>query len=356
MRRFFRILLALLLIVSFPQPTYAWGYAGHRIINDAAIDAMPPEVTAFFKAHRQYLVEHSSDPDLAAEDNEVEARNHYIDLDLLDEPPFKNIPHDWDEAVKKFGYEKMLGVGRLPWRIEEMTKKMSDAMKAGDWEKTLAIAAWLSHYVADAHMPLHTTKNYKGQFTGNVINEDLPTEDKHVHFRFEIGLIERNLEEFRGSMRRRTRPATFLENPEEKTWQILLDSYNDIDDLLKADLECGKVDPTFGDKFYEAFKGQVGGMAAERLAASAQAVASFWYTAWVNAGRPRLPRERIEVDDTVTGQLHESPLYFASVESQVFHYRDCPHIQQIRRSNLIWFWTREEAIKSGRRPCKGCQP
>jgi hypothetical protein len=355
-KRFLKLLLVLLLTVSFPQPAYAWGYTGHRIINDVAIDAMPLEVKAFFIANRQYLVEHSGDPDLAAEDNEVESRNHYIDLDLLDQPPFKNIPHDWDEAVQKFGYEKMLGVGRLPWRIEEMTEKMSEAMRAGDWEKTLATAAWLSHYVADAHMPLHTTKNYKGQFTGNVINEDLPVEDKHVHFRFEIRLIERNLDEIKVSMRRRARPATFLEEPGEKVWQILLDSYKEIDDLLKADLECGKLDPTFGDKFYEAFKGEVGGLAEGRLAASAQAVASFWYTAWVNAGRPRLPREPIEVDDTVAGQLLGSPPYFAAVESEIFHNRDCPYIQQIRGSNLVWFWKREDAVNSGRRPCKACQP
>ena len=353
MKRFLRILFALLLMVSLPEPTYAWGYTGHRIISDAAVDVMPPEVKGFFEANREYLVEHSVAPDLAAKDDEVEARHHYINLDVLDKPPFKNIPHDWDEAVKNFGYEKMLLVGRLPWRIEEMTKKMSEAMKARDWEEALTAAAWLSHYVADAHMPLHNTKNYKGQFTGNVIDENLPMEDKHIHFRFEIGLIERNLEEFKGSVKRRAKPARFLDNPGEETWGIMLDSYKEIDGLLKADLESGETDPTFGHKFYKSFKARVGEMARERLAGSARAVASFWYTAWVNAGKPKLPAGPIDVTDEPEP---DKPPYVASINSDVFHWRGCPYAQRIKKSNLIWFWRREEAIKSGRRPCKRCQP
>ena len=353
MKRFLKLLLSLLLIVSFPEPAYAWGYTGHKVINDAAIDVMPPEVKGFFEANRQYLVEHSVDPDLAAKDNEVEAKHHYIDLDSLDEPPFKNIPHDWDEAVKKFGYEKMLLVGRLPWRIEEMTKKMSEAMKVGDWEKILATAAWLSHYVADAHMPLHTTKNYKGQFTGNVIDENLPVEDRHVHFRFEIGLIGRNLEEFKRDVKRRAKPARFLENLGEEAWGIIFSSFEDIDVIITADLAAANKDPKMGDEFYEAFKFLVGDLCKERLAASAQAVASFWYTAWVNAGRPELPATHIEVKTTFN---EPTPPYLASAKSKVFHNRECPYVRQIKRSNLIWFWTREGAIKSGRRPCKRCQP
>ena len=353
MKRFLRILVALLLIVSLPEPAYGWGYTGHKVINDAAVDVMPPEVKGFFVANRPYLVEHSVDPDLAAKDNVVEARNHYIDLDLLDEPPFKNIPHDWDEAVKKFGYEKMLLVGRLPRRIEEMTKKMSEAMKASDWPKTLTTAAWLSHYVADAHMPLHTTKNYKGQFTGNVIDENLPVEDRHVHFRFEIGLIGRNLEEFKRDVKRRAKPARFLENPGEEAWRIIFSSFEDVDVIITADLAAANKDPKMGNEFYEAFKLLVGDLCRERLAASARAVASFWYTAWVNAGRPPLPPRLIEVTTTINGP---TPPYFASVGSQVFHNQDCLYIQQIKRSNLIWFWKREVAINLGRRPCKRCQP
>jgi competence protein ComEC len=51
-----------------------------------------------------------------------------------------------------------------------------------------------------------------------------------------------------------------------------------------------------------------------------------------------------------------SPLYAASAKSEVFHHVTCPHVAAISESNLVFFSTREEAIASGRRPCKTCDP
>ncbi|GAA5818381.1 MAG: conserved hypothetical protein [Methanobrevibacter sp. CfCl-M3] len=51
-----------------------------------------------------------------------------------------------------------------------------------------------------------------------------------------------------------------------------------------------------------------------------------------------------------------STLYYASVNSDVFHIAGCYHIKQIKESNLIVFKNRSEAIDSGRRPCKDCNP
>ena len=48
--------------------------------------------------------------------------------------------------------------------------------------------------------------------------------------------------------------------------------------------------------------------------------------------------------------------YAASKNSEVFHYSDCSHVEKMKPENLISFMTREEAIASGRRPCKTCEP
>jgi len=48
--------------------------------------------------------------------------------------------------------------------------------------------------------------------------------------------------------------------------------------------------------------------------------------------------------------------YVASKNSRVFHYIWCPYAQKIKPSNRVYFKTREEAIRSGRRPCKKCKP
>ena len=48
--------------------------------------------------------------------------------------------------------------------------------------------------------------------------------------------------------------------------------------------------------------------------------------------------------------------YVASRNSKVFHRPDCGYVKRILPKNLIGFQSREEAIQSGRRPCKVCRP
>jgi len=48
--------------------------------------------------------------------------------------------------------------------------------------------------------------------------------------------------------------------------------------------------------------------------------------------------------------------YVASKNSQVFHRPDCRSAKRISAENLVFYKTREEAIKAGKRPCKVCSP
>jgi len=48
--------------------------------------------------------------------------------------------------------------------------------------------------------------------------------------------------------------------------------------------------------------------------------------------------------------------YVASKKSQVFHIPTCKWAQKINPENLVGFGTREEAVASGKRPCKTCMP
>jgi hypothetical protein len=43
-----------------------------------------------------------------------------------------------------------------------------DAFKARNFELILRQSAELGHYIADAHVPLHTTSNYNGQLTNQL--------------------------------------------------------------------------------------------------------------------------------------------------------------------------------------------
>lgn len=58
-------------------------------------------------------------------------------------------------------------------------------------------------------------------------------------------------------------------------------------------------------------------------------------------------------------QQPPSPLagkYLASKQSKVFHYRDCRWAERIVPGNRLFFDSRDEAVASGRRPCKICTP
>lgn len=48
--------------------------------------------------------------------------------------------------------------------------------------------------------------------------------------------------------------------------------------------------------------------------------------------------------------------FVASKSSKIFHRNDCPHCQRISDDKKVYFSTRDQAIASGRRPCKTCKP
>jgi len=66
-------------------------------------------------------------------------------------------------------------------------------------------------------------------------------------------------------------------------------------------------------------------------------------------------KEQQEKKETKKIEVQEYK-YAASKKSEVFHYINCFYVAKIKPGNLILFKTHEEAIASGRRPCKKCKP
>ena len=59
-----------------------------------------------------------------------------LDSQCLLPYPFVELPHDYDEAVEKFGVEDVTKRGLATWRIAEYTQLLSEAMKLGNTAKT----------------------------------------------------------------------------------------------------------------------------------------------------------------------------------------------------------------------------
>ena len=172
-----RLLVSLLLLgaLAAPLPVNAWGFEAHRFIADRAIALLPSALRPLFEANRAAFVERSIDPDTwqNAGFDDIESPNHFLDIDWegYGPYPFAGLPRDYTAAVAKFGRARVAENGTVPWRVEEMHGELRRAFEAygrrGAFGRYAVIhtAAWLAHYISDAHVPLHAVVNYDGQLT-----------------------------------------------------------------------------------------------------------------------------------------------------------------------------------------------
>ena len=204
----------------------------------------------------------------------AEGPRHFLDIDIYGPYPFTELPHNYDEAVAKFGVEAVTKRGLATWRIADYTQLLSAAMKSGDAEKIVQTAGALAHYIEDLHMPLHVVKNYNGQFT-----------NQHgVHQRFEDDMVDAYAEQIPLT----PKMASEIEDPLEAAFDIVLDSYVYADNLLHADRRAKLGEDTYGVSYLEKFFRFSGWIAVQRMSDAATATASYWYTAWLRAGKPDL--------------------------------------------------------------------
>ena len=279
-------LLCLLLLAAGGGVALAWGFVGHDLITCHAVTLVSGDLRAFLNANTASLVAFSAEPDVLSESNPSEAPNHFLDMDAFDKPPFAAIPITESAFVEKFGKDA-LKEGRLPWAAADAYKALVASMRAKDCEGILRSAGHLSHYVADSTMPLHGTKNYKGQATGNVILADR-TADRHVHLRFEIGMVETNRDEIDMLIGKQAGGVHRIADPAAEIINNLRNSYSLIDPVLAADREILKPgQPVTPEYFKEMYK-RVGGIAVSQMSFAAGEVASFWESAYDDAGRPTL--------------------------------------------------------------------
>jgi len=169
-KRTLGIIALILLIFFFWHPlVLSWGFHAHKLINRMAVFTLPPEMISFYKKNIEYITEHAVDPDKRRYSVEGEASRHYIDIDHYSkEHPFEVMPRKWNDAVKKYSEDTLLAYGIVPWQVHRTFFKLRNAFRDEDIDRILKYSADIGHYVADTHVPLHTTENYNGQLTGQI--------------------------------------------------------------------------------------------------------------------------------------------------------------------------------------------
>ena len=116
---------------------------------------LPPEIRPFFQKYQASIVEHAIDPDLWRTVGWLEEPpRHFLDMDAYGPYPFKELPHLYDDAVKRYGLEFVQKNGTLPWRSEEIYRKLVEAFTQQApyaRENIKLFASVMSHYAGDAH-------------------------------------------------------------------------------------------------------------------------------------------------------------------------------------------------------------
>jgi hypothetical protein len=273
-----RLVAVLALWLWAVHPVAAWGPTGHDIVNTWAIQTLPPEMRGFFEANRQFLVEHANDPDKWMAKDRYERMRHYIYMDKYGIFPFLGLPHSFKQAVEQYGSGRVNRDGVLPWQVGEFSLRLTEAFKSRNWDQVKLEAAVLAHYVADAHNPLHVTKNFNGQLTGQTGLSD----------RYEIRLLDRYSKFFI----LHPEDAAKIDDPTEYAFQTCLEAYTWLDSTILADLRARQGLPDYTDEYFDRFYSQVGSTVMRAMNEAAHDAGSYWYTAWINAGKPALPGGR----------------------------------------------------------------
>jgi hypothetical protein len=103
------------------------------------------------------------------------------------------------------------------------------------------------------------------------------------------------IEEFASQIKIKVDQAQIIADPLSFIFEVALNSYQFVDDILTADTKSKKLQKTYrrrtdyDKEYYAALYAEVGGLAEKQISSAASAIASFWYSAWNEAGKPPLP-------------------------------------------------------------------
>jgi hypothetical protein len=242
---------ALLALLLAPALAGAWGWQAHKLITELAIERLPEDVRAVYAPLMAQVLEQCVAPDKKVRTDPREQRKHYLNVECLDPgyialwqqehpgkghkrrkkkkdeddddaddakapkpndddgpntpplqakfftghmpmPPdrvdglFARIPRDigrFHQLPK--GLQKEIGT--VVYQPAEYHAELVKAFQSNDPARIAGVTGYLSHYVADLHVPLHNTINHEGAFYGSP--RAAKGVHKTVHSRFESGFV-----------------------------------------------------------------------------------------------------------------------------------------------------------------------
>ena len=270
----------------------SWGFLVHRTVNQLAIYQLPKSMGAFFWKNKDYLVKESVRPDQRRNSDPSEAPRHFIDLEAYGDSAAWKMPLHLDEAIRQYSRDTIYKYGYVPYVVVQVKENLTRAFRDGNRDSILYYAADLGHYIGDANVPLHSSINYDGQLTGQ----------RGLHALWESTVPDQDLNSYR---LRDGHHARYLSDPATAIWEAVRRGHSLLEDLFLQEKEAskgmpdsvkyrqmtaknGKTYKAYSPAFAKAYGARLGTMVNDQLLRSADLIADFWYTAWVDGGKPDL--------------------------------------------------------------------
>jgi hypothetical protein len=271
----------------------SWGFLVHRTVNQLAVYKLPKAMQSFFYSNREYLVKNAPRPDQRRNEDSLEASRHFIDLEAYGDSAAWKMPLNWTDAVKIYSKDSLLKYGFVPYHIVTIKNKLTDAFRAGNKDSILFYATDLGHYIADANVPLHTSINYDGQLTNQ----------KGLHSLWESMVPEIELDQYTLYS---SHKAAYIADPAMKAWETIRRAHLLLPGVFGEEKEAtkqftdstkfrtqirrGREVKSYSSEFAKAYSKQLGKTINDQLLHTAEDIADYWYTAWVDAGKPDLSK------------------------------------------------------------------
>lgn len=317
-------LASLVFFAAAPSVLLAWGYPGHRMVNEVALSSLPADFPAWVRTpeNKERILFLSRDPDRWRNTTDLPFKHasepdHQIDLEQVQEAgfdlktlsEFRNVfifqflsaraahPEKFPPIKPEENKEHVREApgGYLPWAIAEYYGKLRSEFTslrtferlgtpeevANEKASIIYTMGVMGHYVGDGSQPLHTSVNYNGW------SQDNPngyTTWKGFHAWIDTDFIDKagiSFADLAGrvqpSQAIALRPRTDGRDPLfAAVMDYLIDSNRQVVPLYELDkagkLKAnGKPGSTDGRGFIE-----------ERLLAGGQMLGALWVTAWRN--------------------------------------------------------------------------
>jgi len=261
-----RVALCLLALLNFPL--LGWGPKGHRLAAEGSLRTLPPQLRAWYLEREATYARTTLEPDLWKEQDPVEPERHRIFCEAYGGAG--KVPLQETAAREQVSPWTFASSGQLPWVIAERYRRLVLAFRAGDPEGVVAASGWLGHYIADAQVPLHTTRNRNGKLTAQ----------KGVHQRWETGLLGSDPEVLRD-----LRVAVAPGDVPKSIAGWILDSHALVEPLLEADRAARDASMGGGKEALAPWTDQRS-VALRQLRRSAEYTGDLLLAAWMEAGQP----------------------------------------------------------------------